>query len=997
MSANLGQELVHEALLLIRPVVAAAKSREYRARLLESLGYQLEAFANVDQTVAGAMQALVTAYERARPLLENPPDTLEELKEALATLSRAVEPLQQLQQLGPQLEALQIVIPELDDIVQRFLDHLTLSFLFTHHPVIYRLARLFTLIGDAAPAGAAVLVDTGATVYAPTAHEEVRWIRLLELLRDPLLFFRHRVLGDGTLNTADEARFIADRLFPQIAFLCKEMGLNAVYGYREGEHPDGGAAGNDMMAGALTIEMQPPPGEEGPRFGVVLYLSSADRGNLGLVVVPIIGGSGTLDLNEWALKIDFNIDGAMPAFAVGPQGVLLDPEAGLLRVSGRLTLVKGTEGEAAAFILGSNTGTRLEVGDFRIHLPFDFSAAAQDFGLEVSFKKAAVVLAAAEGDGFLQKVLPKDGLRADFELDVGWSKRRGFYVSGNAGLEGTIPVHKTLFNTITIDTISVGLLAGTRTGGLTAYAGTSASLKLGPVVATIEKAGIEATITFRPGGGNLGPADLDLDFKPPSGVGIAIDAGQVTGGGYLFLDRVNQQYAGVLQLELAGGISVKAIGLLTTKMPDGSKGFSLLVLVTAEGFTPIALGMGFSLTGVGGMVGLNRTAMVDVLRTGLRNRTLSSVLSPKDPIKNAPRIVSDLRASFPPAEGQFLFGPLVTIAWGVGNIVTFNLALILELPRPVRLLLLAQIKALLPVPDEEKALIRLQMDALGAIEFDRGLASLDAVLYDSRIGPFAISGAMALRAGWGANPIFLLSVGGFNPRFKPPQGFPAVERLAISLARSDSLMVRLEAYMALTSNTVQFGSKLQLHAEAMGFALDGFLGFDALFQLSPFQFVVDIAGGLALKRGNKLLMQIMVAILLSGPNPFHIRGKASFEVLLFKATISFDKTIGRATPLPPPPAVAVQALLNAALLDQRNWRTQMPDAEQALVTLRQIPAGTGLVLGHPLGSLTFSQKAAPLNRTLQTYGGAPIADADPIFVLGGIQVGGKAPATRVSV
>ena len=64
-------------------------------------------------------------------------------------------------------------------------------------------------------------------------------------------------------------------------------------------------------------------------------------------------------------------------------------------------------------------------------------------------------------------------------------------------------------------------------------------------------------------------------------MGLAVDAGIVTGGGYLYFDFDRGEYAGVLELSIAEVVSVKAIGLITTRMPDGSKGFSLLIIITA--------------------------------------------------------------------------------------------------------------------------------------------------------------------------------------------------------------------------------------------------------------------------------------------------------------------------------------------------------------------------------------------------------------------------------
>ena len=69
----------------------------------------------------------------------------------------------------------------------------------------------------------------------------------------------------------------------------------------------------------------------------------------------------------------------------------------------------------------------------------------------------------------------------------------------------------------------------------------------------------------------------------------------------------------MLQLELAETIAIKALGLLTTQAsPTAAEGYSLIVILTAEGFAPIPVGLGFTLTGIGGLVALHRTVRTDV-------------------------------------------------------------------------------------------------------------------------------------------------------------------------------------------------------------------------------------------------------------------------------------------------------------------------------------------------------------------------------------------------
>ncbi|MDR4473132.1 MAG: hypothetical protein MRJ92_10985 [Nitrospira sp.] len=75
--------------------------------------------------------------------------------------------------------------------------------------------------------------------------------------------------------------------------------------------------------------------------------------------------------------------------------------------------------------------------------------------------------------------------------------------------------------------------------------------------------------------------------------------------------------------------------------------------------------MGFTLTGIGGLVALHRTVRTRMLRDGLKTGTLNSVLFPPDPLRNAPQIFSDLRwRCHAPTAGRHVFGPMVQTALG---------------------------------------------------------------------------------------------------------------------------------------------------------------------------------------------------------------------------------------------------------------------------------------------------------------------------------------------
>ena len=93
---------------------------------------------------------------------------------------------------------------------------------------------------------------------------------------------------------------------------------------------------------------------------------------------------------------------------------------------------------------------------------------------------------------------------------------------------------------------------------------------------------------------------------------------------------------------------------------------------------------------------MNRTMSVDALRAGFRAHHLDSVLFPTDPIDNAPQIISDLSSFFPPADGRYVFGPMFALGWGTPTLITLSVGVILEIPDPVTIMILGEIKMALP-------------------------------------------------------------------------------------------------------------------------------------------------------------------------------------------------------------------------------------------------------------------------------------------------------------
>lgn len=1009
-----------ELLLLLSPLTAAAQSPGGVRMLMQSVGRssalgerddlraEIERLAGLAQAIARLDADALGSWTGLAEVLRLSHDALT----AIRGLERSVSDPALADQLG--------------DLGVDLVEHLLAVYLRTRHPTIFRAAGLLTLITPAELAPPLPQVVSGSAIvkaarYADAFHPE----RFEQLLKRPLPTLAAHYFPNQ-LIAAQDAHEAARRLFPVLTLLAQALDLptftddlraippaapTTAVGDSDADHFSGAETGDQEAAEipapapadltsffesvlprwVMVLAGQAADGAVSPaRFALAALVSSGSHpgGARGLVISPLgqLGWSETR--GDWRISLESS--GQVPAFVIGPDGVsgaAADPA--LSAATARLLIERVAAADVPAFVVGAADGTRLELGALRMSADVSITPAESSVALSADARSGMFVLAPGDGDGFVSAVLPSDGLRIAFDLGIELSSAHGLRLRGGAGLDASVPVGLSI-GPVSVPELHLQLGAGE--AGLSAEVSASVRVTIGPVEALIDRVGITATATFTDDGGNLGIGDLTLDFKPPKGVGLAIESAMVSGGGALLFDPARGQYAGMVRLNLEGGIALTGVGLIATQLPDGSRGFSLLVIITAEDFAPVPLGLGFRLTGIGGLLALNRTFSEEALRAGLKTHALDSVLFPRDPIRNASQILSALSGVFPPARGHHLFGPMVRIEWGTPALLTADLAVVLEFGARLRLLIMGRLAAILPRPDHD--LLRIQMDALGVLDFDQGTAALDATLHDSRLlNRFALTGEMAMRLKWQGAPAFALAVGGLHPAFNPPPGFPKLARVAINLTTGNNPRLRCEAYFALTANTVQFGARAELYAAASGFSVQGEVGFDVLIQLDPFQFLAEFHAQMQLKRGSTNLFKVKLQGALAGPRPLHIKGKASFEILWMDVSIRFDRTLVAGERPPAPAPVDVLALLRGALAAPASWTSRLPDRQRAPVTLRDRPDTGDELLLHPLGTLQVRQGVVPLNIDIDRFGPAVPAGARR-FSIDRVSIGDQAQSIR---
>ncbi|MEO8415173.1 MAG: DUF6603 domain-containing protein [Ginsengibacter sp.] len=874
------------------------------------------------------------------------------------------------------------------DFGDQLLDDLQETYIRVYYPKVYAFLHLF-----------GVITYESENTTSPHRNNYTRtvvdWGQIVDIAGDPLKAFKKTYHWDDTATPFDYAQLLS-----ALQKVIKAIGLSAKLAAPDNKNlsflPGGGSFSVKKDTDSLRVLFLyalSVVDNTVLEAGLQVYpaIKTGETVPSGLLITPVLRGGMETTIS---LGKDFQIKTSGAIDAGSGLGVIMFPgNTGL--TTGTVTTAAGLEfGRINTtepwYLIGNSKTSRVELSGISAGISMEGAVTDPDIkfhftiGVPGSGNGCKVIIQLDESDSLVKTSTGKNNIEFDFDAQMVWSTKTGLQFNGDAALEVQLPVHIKL-GAVTLQNVMARLAAGTKstsvqgielqlTGGLKGAFGPVSfeidGLGLGANVIPYSKDDLKAI----PAGSKpplFGKFDLSLSFVPPKGIGIEVNANAITGGGYLFFDPEKGEYAGVAQLTIQNKIVVKAIGIVQTKLPDGKPGYSFLLIITAE-FPAIQLGMGFSLTGVGGLVGINRSIDMAKLENGIFNNSIDDVLFPADPLHNAYALINSINQIFPATSNQYIIGVMAQIAWGAANIVTIELGLILEFPEPLTVVLLGVIRAEVKKKlfGKEITALHLQVNFRISIEFDRKFIKMDAALYQSKLIGMELTGQIAVRVKYGSNDDFAISIGGFFPGFQPPAlELPAkIDRLQIIL-NSGNPYIAVGCYLAVTSNTIQFGIFGTFSLEKYGCKILGDISFDALFQISPFHFEVDIHVFFGVSWHGYDLASIKLDGSFSGPSPWHITGTMELSVWIFSKTVHVNETWGDDddTALE---KVSVLPLLAQDIGSVANWeRTNGSTA--TLVTLRKDlknePDAEMLML-HPNELLTVRQNTVPLGISIDKFG-----------------------------
>lgn len=635
--------------------------------------------------------------------------------------------------------------------------------------------------------------------------------------------------------------------------------------------------------------------------------------------------------------------GRLLALAVDGATWTVEP-GGAAGASFQVTLGRlPADGERDAFLIGNPRGTHFSIGTASVGVrvqtdpskplfawilvadPVSFQVSADilkvvAMGLPIpdALRFASAIEQAYQQGRTLAQAATANGLALEF------SKHLGFVVGGTgAGLW--------------VDDMRVRIEATIANGTWAARImfRFDARAELGPVSATMTGAGLWIGPWT---GGAIGAIS-------PDGIGIRLKAGPVDGGGFLKQFGPGR-FGGALQIKVLG-IGVKAYGLYE-EIPSGVSIAAILGIRLP--FPGIQLGFGFAVSGIGGLVGINRRVDIDAMRERLQSGSAGDVLFADDPVKNAPKLLGDMNAMLPVAPGSHVFGPTLQLDWS--KLLYLDLGLFIEIPA-AKFIIAGSARLVIGPP--EFALVHLRLDFMGGVDPTASLIFFDGALVNSTVlGIIRISGGIALRLGFGPNAYFLYSVGGFHPAFAPgDMPVPRLARAGASLSLG-IVWFKQETYLAITSNTLQFGSRTEAGVEIGPIKVHGWFAFDALIRYRPFWFDARVDAGMDASFEGISFASIRVRGHLTGPGPLVLKAEASVRVIVKiskSVTITIDDN-------PPESLLAVGNLVDLVLADARNDENVRAEGDDGEVVFGDRPnLGRRLI---PRGAVVWEQKRVPI-------------------------------------
>ena len=335
------------------------------------------------------------------------------------------------------------------------------------------------------------------------------------------------------------------------------------------------------------------------------------------------------------------------------------------------------------------------------------------------------------------------------------------------------------------------------------------------------------------------------------GLGITYESGPLLISGFLVhrekQGEENEAYEGMIKVQFHK-LQLMAFGAYSTTKSGKTSLFVFLLLKYPIGGPPA-----FFVTGLAAAFGINRRLVIPDVKEVPRYPLIAMVTGNKKEY-SITEAQEQLRTYIHEADGEYF------IAAGV-EFTSFEIMKSFVLVSVVfgkkfilSLLGISEIR----YPNTGKAFIFVQLAIKAQIAPDDGIFSLEAVLTSES---YLFSRDCRLRGGFafylwtkGANKgDFVITLGGYHPRFVKPAHYPSIDRIGVQWNIASHLSLTGEAYFAVTSSAIMAGGRLELVYQNGKLRAWLKVQADFLIQWAPFAYDIYMGVSIGVSYEFKLL------------------------------------------------------------------------------------------------------------------------------------------------
>jgi hypothetical protein len=595
------EKLVSTLKELFTPLVGSLKDPARLRGFLRSLGWVVDAdtavlSASPLSALGAAMEATVTALAAAEAAVRSgkaDPKTLTEAIDAAVKLFESIRGLSHGKPGGPGT----LADPALYvDLAEHLGGYVVTRFLETRHPALFASARLLGLVVEDAAAANPGDPRYAANYRVPHHRYLLNLSGLTGLIDDPLALLRSAWVRDEHIDER-VITVLRDLLyalgvrarFPPLraAFLAQYGGaFGVVADDPAADEPEGyNPRADDREFVAPTRELDVP-------FFTGLTADGEAFVDVGLAVFPTQDGAlvatnygeakaeFTAPLGRgWSLQLGWALDASgLLQLVLTPNGLRFARELPTATLTAALEgkperpwVFLGKPEKPVLWLAGLTLGGGLRVTDDGPELLLQLGTPDQGKSGGFGFR-----LDTSGADGFLAELFAGVQLTAEFGIAVEWSSRSGLNLQMSGGFS-LVWVMERKLGPLMLHVARLQLNA--HESALRIETSVTFGAEIGPFKATVDEIGMRLDVGSAKSGSSV-PVQTKLGFKPPTGVGFAIDAETVKGGGFLVARLRRGAVRGGAR---AGDAVVRADGAGDLEHQDPGRAEGVVAVLRADG------------------------------------------------------------------------------------------------------------------------------------------------------------------------------------------------------------------------------------------------------------------------------------------------------------------------------------------------------------------------------------------------------------------------------